>query len=81
MEGKLAWYQSVTEVDLTRGSCEEEDVSGVLAELGSMPSLRRLKLPSSCAERAVDAEALWYPGTRRAYVEEVAGTSSDLAAR
>jgi hypothetical protein len=56
MVGKLGWYQSVTEVDLTR--CEEEDVSSVLAELGSMPSLRSLTLPASCAERAVDAEAL-----------------------
>jgi hypothetical protein len=43
-------------VDLTR--CEEEDVSSVLAELESMPSLRSLTLPASCAERAVDAEAV-----------------------
>jgi hypothetical protein len=57
MVGKLGWYQSVTEVDLTR--CEEEDVSSVLAELGSMPSLRSLTLPASCAERAVDAEAVY----------------------
>ena len=56
MNGKLGWYQSVTEVDLWY--CEEEDVSGVLAELRSMPSLRWLKLPASCAERAVDAEAV-----------------------
>jgi hypothetical protein len=56
MVGKLGWYQSVTEVDLTR--CEEEDVSSVLAELESMPSLRSLTLPASCAERAVDAEAV-----------------------
>jgi hypothetical protein len=46
----------VKEVDLT--GCEDEDVSGVLAELGSMPSLRSLLLPASCAERAVDAEAV-----------------------
>jgi hypothetical protein len=56
MKGKLGWYQSVKEVDLT--GCEDEDVSGVLAELGSMPSLRSLLLPASCAERAVDAEAV-----------------------
>jgi hypothetical protein len=56
MVGKLGWYQSVTEVDLT--GCEEEDVSSVLAELESMPSLRSLTLPASCAERAVDAEAV-----------------------
>jgi cell division protein ZapA (FtsZ GTPase activity inhibitor) len=36
-----------------------EDNSGVLAELGSMPSLRSLELPASCAERAVDAEAVY----------------------
>jgi hypothetical protein len=57
MKGKLGWYQSVTTVDLT-GCEEEEDVPGVLAELKSIPSLRWLKLPSSCAERAVDAEAV-----------------------
>jgi hypothetical protein len=56
MVGKLEWYQSVVEVNLT--GCEEEDVSGVLAELQSMPLLRSLSLPSSCAQRAVDAEAL-----------------------
>jgi hypothetical protein len=56
MNGKLGWYQSVTEVDLT--GCEEEDVSAVLAELESMPCLRSLVLPSRCAERAVDAEAV-----------------------
>jgi hypothetical protein len=48
--------QSVTEVDLT--GCAEEEGSGVLAELGSMPCLRSLVLPASCAERAVDAEAV-----------------------
>jgi hypothetical protein len=57
MKDKLGWYQSVTEVDLWRCE-EEEDVSSVLAELASMPSLRSLVLPSSCAERAVDAEAV-----------------------
>jgi hypothetical protein len=56
MVGKLGWYQSVVEVNLTR--CEEEDVSGVLAELQSMPSLRSLSLPAICAKRAVDAEAV-----------------------
>ena len=55
MQGKLSWYQSVTEVDLT--GCED-GVCGPLAELASMPSLRSLKLPASCAERAVDAEAV-----------------------
>jgi hypothetical protein len=55
MEGKLGWYPSVTEVDLT--GCE--DASGVLSELGSMPSLRSLMLSSSCAESAVDAEAVY----------------------
>jgi hypothetical protein len=56
MKGKLGWYQSLTELDLTR--CVEVDASGVLAELASMPSLRSLSLPASCAERAVDAEAV-----------------------
>jgi hypothetical protein len=54
MSGKLGWYQGVVEVDLT--GCE--DASGVLAELESMPSFRSLKLPASCAESAVDAEAV-----------------------
>jgi hypothetical protein len=57
MKGKLRWYQSVTEVDLL--SCEVKDVSGVLAELARMPSLRSLKLPASCVERVVDAEAVY----------------------
>ena len=56
MVGKLGWFQSVTEVDLTR--CEG-GVPGTLAELESMLSLRSLTLPSSCAARAVDAEALY----------------------
>jgi hypothetical protein len=56
MEGKLGWYQSVVVVDLT--SCER-GVCGPLAELRSMPSLRSLTLPASCAERAVDAEAVY----------------------
>ena len=55
MVGKMGWFQSVTEVDLT--GCEN-GVCGPLAELGSMPSLRSLSLPSSCAEGAVDAEAV-----------------------
>ena len=55
MEGKLGWFESVTVVDL-RG-CENGG-AGVLPELRSMPSLRSLVLPASCAERAVDAEAL-----------------------
>jgi F-box/leucine-rich repeat protein 14 len=70
MQGKLGWYQSVVEVDLSE--CEEEDASGVLAELRSLPSLRSLKLPASCAERAVDAEAvcgLTTLTTLRFYVE------------
>ena len=56
MEGKLEWYLSVTEVNLC--NCEEEDVSSVLAELQSMPSLHSLWLLMSCAESAVDAEAV-----------------------
>jgi hypothetical protein len=55
MEGKLGWFESVTVVDLMR--CENGG-AGVLPELRSMPSLRSLVLPASCAERAVDAEAL-----------------------
>jgi hypothetical protein len=39
--------------------CVEEDVSGVMVEMGSMPSLRSLELPARCAERAVDAEAVY----------------------
>jgi hypothetical protein len=57
MEGKLGWYQSVTEVELLHG--DEGSISGVLAELGSMPSLRSLKLPSWCAESVVDAEFVY----------------------
>jgi hypothetical protein len=55
MEGKLGWFESATVVDLTY--CENGG-AGVLPELRSMPSLRSLVLPASCAERAVDAEAL-----------------------
>jgi hypothetical protein len=55
MEGKLGWFESVTEVNLL--DCWES-ASAVLAELRSMPSLRTLTLPASCAERAVDAEAV-----------------------
>ena len=50
MKDKLAWFPSVTEVYLE--GCAVEDASAVLAELGSMPCLRVLKLPASCAERA-----------------------------
>jgi hypothetical protein len=70
MESKLAWFSSVLEVDLMW--CEKEDVSGVLAELRSMPSLRTLTLPEGCAARAVDAEAvcgLTTLTTLRFYVE------------
>jgi len=56
MEGKLGWFESVTVVDLT--GCENGG-AGVLPELRSMPSLRSIVLPASCAERAVDAEALY----------------------
>jgi hypothetical protein len=55
VEGKLGWCQSVREVDLT--GCENGD-PGPLVELGIMPSLRSLTLPASCAERAVDDEAV-----------------------
>jgi F-box/leucine-rich repeat protein 14 len=55
MQGKLGWFESVTVVDLL--SCENGG-AGVLPELRSMPSLRSLVLPASCAERVVDAEAL-----------------------
>ena len=57
MKGKLGWFESVTRVDLT--NCAEESASAVLAELRSMPSLYDLWLPASCAERAVDAEAVY----------------------
>jgi hypothetical protein len=56
MEGKLGWFESVTVVDLL--DCGES-ASAVLAELRSIPSLRTLWLPASCAERAVDAEAVY----------------------
>ena len=56
MEGKLGWFESVMVVDLT--DCENGG-AGVLPELRSMPSLRSLVLPASCAERAVDAEAVY----------------------
>ena len=57
MVGKLVWFESVTEVNLL-DNCDKHDVSSVLGELGSMPSLRMLELPAICAERAVDAEAV-----------------------
>jgi hypothetical protein len=55
MQGKLSWFKSLTELDLM--NCGNT-VSGVMVELPSMPCLRSLSLPSSCAERAVDAEAV-----------------------
>ena len=67
VEGKLGFFESVTEVDLTdcgflvgrtcvRGVLRRPWCAEVLAELRSMPSLRSLKLPLSCTEIAVDAE-------------------------
>jgi hypothetical protein len=64
MAGKLSWFAHVTEVDLTRCLVDStlawtswsHSVPGPLAELGSMPSL---SLPESCAESAVDAEAVY----------------------
>ena len=56
MEDKMAWFQSVTEVNLLY--CVE-GVSSTLAELRSLPSLHTLWLPASCAERAVDAEVVY----------------------
>jgi hypothetical protein len=56
MEGKLGWFESVTVVNLLHCG---ESASAVLAELRSVPSLRTLYLPASCAERAVDAEAVY----------------------
>jgi hypothetical protein len=55
MQGKVSWFKSLTELDLE--SCGDT-VSGVMVELQSMPCLRSLTLPSSCAGRAVDAEAV-----------------------
>jgi hypothetical protein len=55
MQGKLSWFKSLTELDLWRCG---NTVSGVMVELASMPCLRSLSLPSSCAGRAVDAEAV-----------------------
>jgi Leucine-rich repeat (LRR) protein len=55
MQGKLSWFKSLTELDL-RGC--GDTVSGVMVGLESMPCLRSLTLPSSCAGRAVDAEAV-----------------------
>jgi F-box/leucine-rich repeat protein 14 len=46
-----------TEVNLR--NCEEQDICMNLVELRSMPSLRTLKLPASCTERAADAEAVY----------------------
>jgi hypothetical protein len=55
MQGKLSWFKSLTELKLV-GSWDT--VSGVMVGLGSMPCLRSLSLRSSCAGRAVDAEAV-----------------------
>ena len=55
MQGKLSWFKSLTELYLR--DCGNT-VSGVMVELQSMPCLRSLSLRSSCAERAVDAEAV-----------------------
>jgi hypothetical protein len=55
MQGKLSWFKSLTELDLSRCG---DSVSGVMVELQSMPCLCSLSLPQSCAERAVDAEAV-----------------------
>jgi len=57
MEGKWGWFQSVTEVDFAE--CGVLDVSSNMAVLRSMPSLRTLHLPWSCAESAEDAEAVY----------------------
>jgi hypothetical protein len=57
MEGKMEWFQSVTEVNLQ--VCEEQDISRNLVELRSMPSLRTLVLPASCTGRAADSEAVY----------------------
>ena len=58
MEGKLGWFPSVMTVDLTL--CETDmDLSSNLAELRSLPSLRTLLLPATCAEREADTEALY----------------------
>ena len=56
MEGKMPWFPSVTTVGMM--DCKE-GISGLLVELRSMPSLHTLNLPASCAERAVDAAALY----------------------
>jgi hypothetical protein len=56
MQGKLSWFKSVTELDLV--GCGDT-ASGVMVELQSMPCLRSLWLPSSCAGRAVDAGAVY----------------------
>ena len=51
MKGKHGWFESVTVVDLT--GCENGG-AGVLPELRSMPSLRSLWLPSTCAVCTAD---------------------------
>jgi len=60
MADKMAWFPSVTTVDLTSMSLHrEEHISSNLVELRSLPSLHTLTLPASCTERAEDAEALY----------------------
>ena len=46
-----------------------EGVSGQLAELRSMPSLRVLALPASCTEREADAEAVYAPTLDTLFIE------------
>ena len=57
MEGKMGRFPSVTKVNMV--CCEKEDIGSNLVELRSMPTLRSLELPAICAEREVDAVALY----------------------
>ena len=57
MEGKMGRFPSVTKVNMV--CCEKEDICSNLVETGSMPTLRSLELPAICAERKVDAVALY----------------------
>ena len=59
MEGKWGWFQSVTEVDLTECEPSMSVVQLNLHWVRSLPSLHTLHLPVSCAESAVEAEALY----------------------
>jgi ankyrin repeat protein len=60
-----------------------ESASSVLAELRNMPSLRTLWLPASCAERAVDAEAVCgiTTLTKLAVVRTLLAAGADYEAR